>query len=163
MFITVTLDTEQNAKINTELITVILGKQVHFAGGLTLDLDDESMKKVDTAISRGRNKAELNEENKDLVELFTKLHKLTGGNGKPIFNVKRQNKLKFLLDPKRGNMTEEQLIVAATNIGENAYLQGDNDGNKGMGQRYGDIDYLLRPDKASKWAEATPEKKKGMF
>lgn len=159
MFITVTSGAEQNIKINTELITVILGKQVHFAGGLALDLDDESMKKVESAISRGRNKAELDDGNKDLVELFAKLHNLTGGKGKPIFNVKRQNQLKFLLDPKKGNMTEEQLITAATNIGKDSFLQGDNDSKK----RYGDIDYLLRQDKASKWAEATPEKKKGMF
>jgi hypothetical protein len=117
------------------------------------------MKKIDTAVSRGKNKAEVTEDNKDLVDLFDQLHVLTKGKGKPIFNVKRQNQLKFLLDPKKGNMTKEQLIQAATNIGKDAFLQGDNESKK----RYGDIDYLLRQDKASKWAEATPEKKKGMF
>lgn len=159
MFIQVENHKSQKPKINTDQIVTILGNQVHFSNGLILDLTDESIEKIENVVSRGRKKAEVTEDNKDLVELFGKLHKLTGGKGKPIFNVKRQNQLKFLLDPKRGNMTEEQLITAATNIGKDAFLQGDNENNK----RYGDIDYLLRQDKASKWAEATPEKKKGMF
>lgn len=159
MFIQVTTHADQKPTINTELITAIIDKQVHFAGGLALDLDDDSITKVYNVVSRGRNKAEVDDSNKDLLNLFVELHKLTGGKGKPIFNVKRQNQLKFLLDSKKGNMTKEQLIMAATNIGKDAFLQGENDNNK----RYGDIDYLLRQDKASKWAEATPEKKKGMF
>jgi hypothetical protein len=56
-------------------------------------------------------------------------------------------------------MTKELLIKAATNIGKDAFLQGENDRNK----RFGDIDYLLRPDKAAKWSEDQAEKKKGMF
>lgn len=159
MFINVTTHADQKPKINTDLIVAIMDKQVHFAGGLALDLDDESIEKVHNIVSRGRNKAEVTEDNKDLIDLFGKLHTLTGGKGKPIFNVKRQNQLKFLLDPKKGGMTKEQIIQAATNIGKDAFLQGDNDSKK----RYGDVDYLLRQDKASKWAEATPEKKKGMF
>lgn len=159
MFIQVTTHADQTPKINTDLIVAIIDKQVHFAGGLVLELNDESIEKVHNVTSRGREKVEVNEGNKDLVSLFTKLHELTGGKGKPIFNVKRQNQLKFLLDPKKGNMTEEDLIRAATNIGKDAFLQGDNENKK----RYGDVDYLLRADKASKWAEANPEKKKGMF
>lgn len=159
MFIYVENHEGQKPRINTDHIVTIMGNQVHFSNSLILDLTDESMKKIESAVSRGRNKAEVNDDNKDLVELFSKLHKLTGGKGKPIFNVKRQNQLKFLLDSKKGNMSEAQLIMAATNIGKDAFLQGENDSNK----RYGDIDYLLRQDKASKWAEATPEKKKGMF
>lgn len=160
MFIQVENHEGQKPKINTDQIVAIIEKNVHFSNGLILELTDESMKKLDTAVSRGKNKVELNEGNKDLVDLFTQLHKLTGGKGKPIFNVKRQEQLKLLLDPKRGNMTKEQLITAATNIGKNDYLQGKSENNS---TRYGDIDYLLRQDKASKWAEATPEKKKGMF
>lgn len=160
MFINVENHEGQKPKINTDQIVTILGNQVHFSNGLILELTDESMEKVNSAVSRGRNKAEVTEDNKDLIELFTKLHQLTGGKGKPIFNVKRQNQLKFLLDPKKGGMTEEQLIKAATNIGEDDFLQGKSDDNT---KRYGDIDYLLRQDKASKWAEATPKKKKGLF
>lgn len=159
MFIYVENHEGQKPRINTDQIVTILGNQVHFSNGLILDITDESVEKLDTAVSRGKNKAEVTEDNKDLLDLFTELHVLTKGKGKPIFNVKRQNQLKFLLDPKKGNMTKEQLIQAATNIGKDAFLQGENDSNK----RYGDIDYLLRQDKASRWAEATPEKKKGMF
>lgn len=159
MFVQVKTHADQDPKINVDQIVTIIGNQVHFSNGLVLDLDDASIEKINNVISRGKNKAEVTEDNKDLVELFAKLHTLTGGKGKPIFNVKRQNQLKFLLDPKKGNMTKEQLITAATNIGKDAFLQGENESKK----RYGDIDYLLRQDKASKWAEATPEKKKGMF
>jgi hypothetical protein len=159
MFIQVTTDAGNQIIVNTEQVCWLDENKVTMSNGLTIGVTDESIKKVENVIYRGRNKAEVNDDNKDLVELFSKLHKLTGGKGKPIFNVKRQNQLKFLLDPKKGNMTEEQLITAATNIGKDAFLQGENENNK----RYGDIDYLLRQDKASKWAEATPEKKKGMF
>jgi hypothetical protein len=159
MFIQVENHEGQKPKINTDQIVAIIEKNVYFSSNLVLEVTDKSLEKLHSVTSRGRNKAELNDDNKDLVELFSRLHKLTGGKGKPIFNVKRQNQLKFLLDPKKGNMTEEQLITAATNIGKDAFLQGENENNK----RYGDIDYLLRQDKASKWAEATPEKKKGMF
>lgn len=159
MFVKVKTNADQEPKINVDQIVTIMGNQVHFSNRLVLDLDDASIEKINNVISRGKNKAEVTEDNKDLVELFAKLHTLTGGKGKPIFNVKRQNQLKFLLDPKKGNMTEEQLIAAATNVGKDAFLQGDNDSRK----RYGDVDYLLRPDKAAKWSETNPEKKKGMF
>lgn len=93
----------------------------------------------------------------DLLELFEDLHKLTGGKGKAVFSFNREKKLKELLGKHR--MTEVLLRRAATNIGNDAFLQGDNDAKK----RYGDIDYLLRPDKAAKWAEEINKKKKGMF
>jgi hypothetical protein len=95
--------------------------------------------------------------NKELEDLFTQLHKLTGGKGKPVFSLQREKKLNDLLTKHR--MTKEQLIKAATNIGKDDFLQGQNDSNK----RYGDVDYLLRPDKAAKWAEDQTEKKKSMF
>jgi hypothetical protein len=160
MFIQVTTKADaKTIKVNITQICWIDGSLLTFGNGLTIEVTDSSLEKLETAIMRGRNKAETTEDNKDLVELFGKLHTLTGGKGKPIFNVKRQNQLKFLLDPKKGNMTEEQLIRAATNIGNDAFLQGDNDNKK----RYGDVDYLLRQDKAAKWADETEKKKKGMF
>ncbi len=159
MFIYVENHEGQKPRINTDQIVTIMGNQVHFSNGLILDLNDESMAKIDTAVSRGKNKAEITEDNQDLADLFSKLHTLTKGKGKPILNVKRHNQLKFLLDPKKGNMTKEQLIRAATNIGNDDFLQGENDSKK----RYGDIDYLLRQDKAAKWSEEQEKKKKGMF
>ena len=94
----------------------------------------------------------------NLQQFFMKLHRLTGGNGTPVFNPAREKKLKDLMSKHK--LTEEMLVKAATNIGNDEYLQGENDNKK----RYGDIDYLLRPDKAMKWAEANPvSKKRGMF
>lgn len=94
----------------------------------------------------------------ELAEFLDKLHKLTGGKNEAILTPQRNKKLKFLIDLK--SMGREKLIAAATNIGKDEWLQGKNDNNK----RYGDIDYLLRPDKAAKWAEVNPEdKKRKMF
>ena len=99
------------------------------------------------------------EVNTDLQDFFMKLHRLTGGNGTPVFNPAREKKLKELMTKHK--LTEEMLVKAATNIGEDPYLQGKDPNNT---KRYGDIDYLLRPDKAMKWAEANPiSKKRGMF
>lgn len=165
MFIQVTTKADaKTIKVNITQIAWIDGNLLTFGNGLTIEVTDSSMEKLETAIMRGRNKVEVTEDSKELVELFAKLHTLTGGKGKPIFNVKRKNQLKFLLDPKKGNMTEEELIRAATNIGLDAFLQGENDGNGGKGKRYGDVDFLLRADKAAKYADADfKPKKKGMF
>lgn len=159
-FIEVTTHADQKPKINLDNVNAIIEQQIHFAGGLVLELTEDSIKKVLDAITPKNRHVEAQETDLELVSLFNKLHTLTGGKGKPIFSVKRQNQLKFLLNPKKGNMTEEDLIKAATNIGKDAFLQGENDNKK----RYGDIDYLLRPDKAAKYAEITiTEKKKSMF
>ena len=77
-------------------------------------------------------------------------------------------KLLALIEVMRGKGSEkitaeeaiQKIIKAATNIGQDKFLQGENDNHK----RYGDIDYLLRPDKAAKYAEIdTTQKRKPMF
>lgn len=93
----------------------------------------------------------------ELLELFEQLHKLTGGKGKTVFSLGREKKLNDLLTKHR--LTKENLITAATNIGNDTWLQGENDNHK----RYGDVDYLLRPDKAAKWSEEQHKKQRGMF
>lgn len=156
MFIEVTTHAEQKPKINIKLITAIIDKQVHFAGGLVLDLTEESMKEVLTAIAP-KEKSE-SRVDKDLLAFFEELHTLTGGKGKTVFSLKREKQLKDLLGKHR--FSKEDLIRAATNIGKDEFLQGDNDRKK----RYGTIDYLLRPDKAAMWSDEQAEKKKkGMF
>lgn len=157
MFIEVTTHANQKPKVNINNINAIIDKQLHFSGGLVLELTDESMKDIELAIAPKSRGVKNNKPDEKLEKLFIELHKLTGGKGKPVFNLKREKKLKDLLGKHR--MTEEDLKKAATNIGKDDFLQGDNDNNK----RYGDIDYLLRPDKAAKWAEAVPKKEKGMF
>ena len=158
MFIYVKTTADQNPKINISNINLILEQQVHFVGGLVLDLDEESLKEVHRLTDPKDKQSKNAEPKKELLELFEQLHKLTGGKGKPVFSLQREKKLADLLTKHR--MTKELLIKAATNIGKDEFLQGDNDGKK----RYGDVDYLLRPDKAAKWSEDQDnKKKKGMF
>lgn len=158
MFIQVTTQADQKPKINLNNINAIINKKVHFAGGLILDLTDESIKEIEQIIAPKDKQTKSDSVNKELLELFNKLHTLTKGKGKPVFSLQREKKLKDLLTKHR--MTEELLIKAATNIGNDEFLQGDNDNKK----RYGDVNYLLRPDKAAKWSEEQEKKKKtGMF
>ena len=127
------------------------------ANGLTVSLSSESMYKLEQILAPKNKQTKNNDADPKLEALFFKLHQLTKGKGKPVFSLQREKKLKDLLGKHR--LTEEDLIRAATNIGNDEFLQGDNDNKK----RYGDVDYLLRPDKAAKWAEDMTKKKKGMF
>lgn len=158
MFIRVTTHAKQTPKINVNNINAIIDNQVHFSGGLVLDLDDDSIKRLDELTEPKDRNGKSDKVDKKLETLFVQLHKLTGGKGKPVFSLQREKKLSDLLGKHR--MTEEQLVKAATNIGRDKFLQGDNDNKK----RYGDVDYLLRPDKAAKYAdEDIKEDKKRMF
>lgn len=157
MFIYVTNHEGQKPKINITQIVAVIEKTVYFASGMALDLDEESIKEVHRLTEpKEKQSKQVTEADPELLALFTELHKLTGGKGKPIFSLQREKKLKDLMGKHR--MTKEDLIRAATNVGLDAFLQGENDGNK----RYGDVDYLLRPDKAAKYADANfvPKKKK---
>jgi hypothetical protein len=158
MFIQVTTHADQKPKININNINAIIEKQVHFAGGLVLDLTEESIKEIELIIAPKGKQTKSDNVDSKLLDLFNKLHTLTKGKGKPVFSLQREKKLNDLLTKHR--MTEEQLIKAATNIGNDKFLQGDNDSKK----RYGDVDYLLRPDKAAKYADLDiKEEKKKMF
>lgn len=150
---------DKTLKVNTTQIAFIVDDYIHMGNTAVFQLDDENMKILDDALCDTPKQVRENKLDNGLIELFGKLHTLTGGKGKPIFNEKRQRQLRLLLDPKKGGMTPELLIKAATNIGKDAFLQGDNDSKK----RYGDVDYLLRPDKAAKYAEIEIKEKKGMF
>lgn len=157
-FIQVTTHANQTPKINVENINAIIDSQVHFSGGLVLELTPDSIKELEVMIAPKDRNGKSDKADPKLLELFNKLHTLTKGKGKPTFSLQREKKLKDLLTKHR--MTEEMLIKAATNVGNDKFLQGDNDNNK----RYGDVDYLLRPDKAAKYADLDiKEQKKKMF
>lgn len=157
-FIQVTTHAKQTPKINVENINVIIDSQVHFSGGLVLELTPDSIKELEVIIAPKDRNGKTDKADPKLLELFNKLHVLTKGKGKPTFSLQREKKLKDLLGKHR--MTEEQLIKAATNVGNDKFLQGDNDNKK----RYGDVDYLLRPDKAAKYADLDiKEERKKMF
>lgn len=122
-----------------------------------IELEKESLHNLLLSIAPKSKNASNNEPKAELLELFERLHTLTGGKGKAVFSLGREKKLGDLLTKHR--MTKDLLVKAATNIGKDSFLQGENENNK----RYGDVDYLLRPDKAAKWSEDQAEKKKGMF
>ena len=145
-------------KVNTANISSVYGKVVKMNNCDILELEDDSLRELSMAIAPKDRQTKSNNADPELEALFVQLHKLTKGRGKPTFSLQREKKLKELLGKHR--MTKEDLVKAATNIGNDEFLQGDNDRNK----RFGDVDYLLRPDKAAKWAdESNEKKKKGMF
>lgn len=144
--------------INTDFIEMFDEKNIWFNNNEICDtITAEDYKKLMTAVLPKEKIIKNNEPKSELLELFEQLHVLTGGKGKAIFSLSREKKLNELLTKHR--MTRELLIKSATNIGKNEFLQGKNDRNT----RFGDIDYLLRPDKAAKYAEDQEEKKKSMF
>lgn len=158
MFIELSIHEAKNPiQINITNISTINGCVVKMNNCDILTLTDESLHELMLTIAPKEKKIKNHEPDKELLELFNELHKLTGGKGKTVFSLNREKKLKDLVTKHR--MTADMLKKAATNIGKDAFLQGENDNKK----RYGDIDYLLRPDKAAKWSEDQKEKKKGMF
>lgn len=142
------INTDQIATIEEDYIVVGMAK-------VTVS-KDELQKVLDAVMPRTRKTKDVAPKN-ELNILFDELHTLTGGKGKAVFSLNREKKLNDLITKHR--LTPELLKIAAENIGKDAFLQGENDSKK----RYGDVDYLLRPDKAAKWSEAQPQKKRGMF
>lgn len=146
--------------INTDSIRLFNEESIWFNGDSydeSYGINENEYKKLLGAVLPKEHIEKINEPKSELLELFEELHKLTGGTGKVVFTLGREKKLHELMTKHR--FTKENLITAATNIGNDAFLQGDNDSKK----RYGDIDYLLRPDKAAKWSNELIQKKKGMF
>jgi len=144
--------------INTQNISTIDGTRVKMNNSDIIVLEEDSLHELLLNMIPKEKRVKNNEPKAELLELFEKLHKLTGGKGKTVFSLSREKKLGELLGKHR--MTEELLLKAAKNIGENDFLQGVNDSKK----RYGNVDYLLRPDKAASWSEDQEDKKKkGMF
>lgn len=158
MFVELNIEeTTQPVQINVYNISSINGKVVKMNNCDIITLTDESLHDLLLMIAPKAKKVKNNEPKPELLDLFNKLNNLVGTKKEVPFTLKREQALKDLLTKHR--LTEEDLIKAATNIGQNEFLQGKNDRNT----RYGKIDYLLRPDKATYWAEEEEQKKKGMF
>lgn len=157
MFTELTTENDVKIKVNLSQVCWIDGAQIVMGNGMTVNLSSESMYELEQLTAPKNRQTKSNHADPELEALFIQLHRLTKGKGKPTFSLQREKKLKDLLGKHR--LTKEDLIRAATNIGNDEFLQGDNDNKK----RYGDVDYLLRPDKAAKWADEQEKKKKGMF
>lgn len=143
--------------VNVNSISTINDRVIKMNNQDVLELSKESLQKLLLTIVPREKKVKDGGPKPELQELFDQLFSLTGGKGLGVFTASREKKLKDLLTKHR--MTKENLIAAATNIGKDVWLQGENDNHK----RYGDIDYLLRPDKAAKYSEEQAKKQKGMF
>lgn len=148
----------ENAVVNTSSISWFTKDHIIFAHvERPVVITESDYEKLYAAlVPRTRKTKDVAPKN-ELNILFDELHTLTGGKGKAVFSLNREKKLNDLVTKHR--LTPEILKVAAENIGKDAFLQGENDSKK----RYGDIDYLLRPDKAAKWSEAVVQRKRGMF
>jgi hypothetical protein len=158
MFISLSIEEARNSiLINIDHIASINGPVVKMSNQDIITLKADSLHELLMVVAPKEKQIKNKNPKKELLELFERLHKLTGGKGKTVFSLGREQKLTELLTKHR--MTPELLTTAATNIGNNAFLQGENDSKT----RYGNIDYLLRPDKAAKWSEVMIEKKKSMF
>lgn len=149
---------DYTAKLNTDFIAVLYPeeKTVMLSSGDRLALSEGDYNEVEAALFPTRKKVA--KANTSAAEFLTRLHNLTGGKGSALASPKRLRALQALLLIE--GMTPEKLVISATNIGKDEWLQGKNDNKK----RYGDLDFLLRPDKAVKYAEISPEdRKRKMF
>jgi hypothetical protein len=147
---------ESSVKLNTDHITLLYpeDRRVVMSCGTQLRCTAKEYGEVEKTLFPTR-KA-YSKDDTALAEFLNQLHKLCGGKNEAILTPQRNKKLTDLLK----SFSKDQLITAATNIGKDKFLQGENDNHK----RYGDIDYLLRPDKAARYAELNPEdKKRKMF
>jgi hypothetical protein len=159
MFITLTVkDQEQKEKVllvNTAQIAFIGDNFVHMGNGAWFEVLEDSMKELNENLygveSSASPAASVHTE-----QLLNELHALTGGKGEAKPTTDRKARLKSRLK----DFSEDELKVAAKNLGTDEFMQGANDNNK----RYGTIDYLLRTSaNINKWLEEQPQKKKGMF
>jgi len=148
--------TGKNLIVNINQIGIIHENFVNMIDGTTIELNKTEMQKLTTEIfgdeKEANPKASLHTE-----ELLNELNKLCGGTR----DAKPTSDRKARLKTRLKDFTEEDLKIAAKNLGSNAFMQGDNEN----GKRYGTLDYLLRTsENVNKFLEEVPQKKKkGMF
>ena len=157
MFISLILQgNPQPIDVNITQICSVNGNVVKMSNNDIIVLEPDSLKKLKLAIAPKSKGVKNNDPDDELLDLFNTLNSLLKRD-KAKFTLQREKKLKELLSKHR--LDKEDLIKAATNIGNSDWMQGKNE----QKTVYAKIDYLLRPDKAQEWAEREPEKKKGMF
>lgn len=140
--------------INTTQIVEIDGSVISMSNGNSHDLMKHSLQELTDSIFGDVTASPKATEHTS--NLLNDLNKLVGGRGEARPTTDRKARLKSRLK----DFTEDDLKLAATNLGNDEFMQGANDSNK----RYGTIDYLLRTSaNVNKWLEEQPQKKKGMF
>lgn len=155
MFIKLITKDKKNIAVNTSQITTIYGNELNMSDGSTVCLDGEYEKMINECIFGSDNQASP-AASEHTSSLLNELNKLLGGKNDAKPTTDRKARLKARLK----DFTEEELKIAAKNLGSDEFMQGANDNNK----RYGTIDYLIRTSaNINKWLEDQPQKKKGMF
>ena len=159
MFITLTTkDQNKNEKVlvvNTAQIAFIADEFVHMGNGAWFEVLEDSMKELKENLYGAESSASP-AATEHTTTLLNELHSLLGGRGEAKPTSDRKARLKARLK----DFSEDELKIAAKNLGTDEFMQGANDSNK----RYGTIDYLLRTSaNINKWLEEQPQKKKGMF
>ncbi len=160
MFITIKLGDrnrgDDEAIINISQIVSIENNIIHMSNGLKYDPMANSMREIRENLF-GSEKVASVTATEYTKTLLNDLNRLLGGTRDAKPTTDRKARLKTRLK----DFSEEELKIAAKNLGEDEFMQGANDNNK----RYGTIDYLIRTSaNINKWLEDQPEKKKkGMF
>lgn len=160
MFTRLTNTNNELIIINVAQIVSLEKEQVFMSNNTIFALDNDSQKKLEEQLI-GTNESWVQGLPGPVASghdsnLLNELHHLLGGHGDAKPTTDRKARLKTRLK----DFSEDELKVAATNLGTDEFMQGANDNNK----RYGTIDYLIRTSaNVNKWLEETPQKKKGMF
>lgn len=155
MFISLQTEQLNIIKVNTSQIAWIDGEKVTMSNGLTIALAEKAVKELEESLYGPASEASP-AASEHTSNLLNELSKLCGGRG----DAKPTSDRKARLKTRLKDFSEDDLKLAATNLGNDEFMQGANDN----GKRYGTIDYLLRTSaNVNKWLEEQPQKKKGMF
>lgn len=157
----ITFDGEDPVKVNTDFVTVIYpkDKKVVLSCGTQIIFDEKSYSKLEAKMFAKRKVVA--KDDTELYEFLNKLHQLLGNKGSiSLTGDRRKGFEKLFAD----GFTKEQIITAATNIGNSEWMRGKNDRNV----VYAKVDYLFRKTDGqtwniNKWQEAQVKKPKKMF
>ena len=159
MFIIITIKDQKGKEldtiINTNQIAFIADLTIHMSNGAWFDALPDSMQRLKDELWGLPTEPSVEASTKT-VELLNELNTLARGQGTAKPTTDRKARLRALLK----DFSADELKLAAKNLGEDEFMQGDNDRHK----RYGTIDWLLRkPANVNRYLEEQTKKKKSMF
>lgn len=155
MFINVKTNEENIVQLNTSQICYLDGNNAQMSNGFTIHMSDESLKEVTESLF-GDVSEPSNGASEHTTELINELHTLCGGKG----SAKPTSDRKARLKTRMKDFSEDELKTAAKHLGEDEFMQGNND----SGKRYGTIDYLIRTSaNVNKYLDMPDKPKKSMF
>lgn len=145
-----------NEIVNTNRISYLNNNKIIFDGYTIIEISEEDYNLLVGELVVSVEFGEKPSRPSQHSELLNTLNTLLGGRGEAKMTTDRKARLTSRLK----DFSADELIRAATNLGNDEFMQGAND----TGKRYGTIDYLIRTSaNVNKWLEDQPQKKKGMF